>query len=71
MQAVYTSKRREDSAAGICVFDKERGVVDGIWPDAWQVDTCIGNWHYDREAKYKTPKRIMDMLVGEQLPRIC
>src|SRR5262245_3409666 len=32
VEAVYTSKRVEDSRNGICVFDKERGVVDGIWP---------------------------------------
>ncbi|HLP75298.1 MAG TPA: alpha-L-fucosidase, partial [Candidatus Paceibacterota bacterium] len=63
VQAVYTSKRREDSEAGLCVFDKERGVVDGIWPEPWQIDTCIGKWHYDREANYKSPKRIIDMLV--------
>jgi alpha-L-fucosidase len=63
IQAVYTSKRKSDSDAGLCVFDKERGVVDGIWPKPWQIDTCVGNWHYDREAKYKTPKRVIDMLV--------
>jgi alpha-L-fucosidase len=63
VQAVYTSKRPEDSRVGTCVFDKERGVVDGIWPEPWQTDTCVGNWHYDREARYKPTKRIVDMLV--------
>jgi len=29
----------------------------------WQTDTCIGNWHYDREAKYKSPKYVVDLLV--------
>jgi len=62
-QAVYTSKRQEDAAAGICVLDVERGVVDGIWPRPFQTDTCIGNWHYDVRAIYKTPKKIIDMLV--------
>jgi len=63
LEAVYTSKREEDSADGVCVFDKERGVVESIWPEPWQTCTCIGRWHYDREAEYKTPKRVIDMLV--------
>ncbi len=63
LDVVYTSKRQSDSDAGMCVFDKERGVVDGIWPQPWQTDTCIGHWHYDRKVTYKTPKRVIDMLV--------
>jgi alpha-L-fucosidase len=63
VQAVYTSKRREDSETGTCAFDVERGVVDAIWPRPWQTETCIGNWHYDVNAQYKSPKMIMDMLV--------
>lgn len=66
-QAVYTSKRAEDSdpGNGICVFDVERGVVDGIWPLAWQTDTCIGDWHYNKErvGKYKSVKTVIDLLV--------
>jgi alpha-L-fucosidase len=50
---------------GTCVFDVERGVVDSIWPRPWQTDTCIGDWHYNRDTvgHYKTPKVIVDMLV--------
>jgi alpha-L-fucosidase len=62
-QAVYTSKRLEDSEAGICVLDVERGLVDKIWPRPYQTDTCIGDWHYNRDITYKTPKRVIDMLV--------
>lgn len=66
-QAVYTSKRAEDSNGknGICVFDVERGVVDTIWPKPWQTDTCIGDWHYnkDRVGKYKSVKTVIDLLV--------
>lgn len=61
--AVFTSKRREDSDAGICVLDVERGLVDSIWPRPFQTDTCIGDWHYNRDITYKTPKRVIDMLV--------
>lgn len=66
-QAVYTSKRPDDSAegTGICVFDVERGVVETIWPLPWQTDTCIGDWHYNKErvGKYKTTKTVVDLLV--------
>jgi alpha-L-fucosidase len=62
-EAVYTSKESTDCAVGTCALDHERGVADGISPDPWQTDTCIGEWHYKRGAKYKTPKTIIDMLV--------
>lgn len=63
VEAVYTSKSREDCAQGTCALDLERGIVDKIWPEPWQTDTCIGNWHYKRGIRYKTPKLIVDMLV--------
>jgi alpha-L-fucosidase len=62
-EAIYNSKSRPDSAAGMCVLDVERGLVDSIWPRTWQTDTCVGNWHYDTRARYKTAKRVIDMLV--------
>jgi len=66
-QTVYTSKRPEDSAegTGICVFDVERGVVESVWPQPWQTDTCIGDWHYNKErvGNYKSPKTVVDLLV--------
>ena len=62
VEAVYTSKRRQDCEIGMCVFDIERGVADGILPHAWQTDTCVGNWHYKRGIKYKSPKTVIDML---------
>jgi alpha-L-fucosidase len=62
-QAVYNTKRPEDCASGTCVLDVERGVVDKIWPTAWQTDTCIGDWHYKRNIEYKSPKTVVDMLV--------
>jgi len=63
VDAIYTSKSRPDSVSGMCVLDVERGLVDGIWPRPWQTDTCVGNWHYDTRARYKTPKYVIDMLV--------
>ncbi len=62
-EAVWANKGRTDCVHGTCVLDLERGVVDRIWEDPWQTDTCVGNWHYDKEAKYKSPKIVIDMLV--------
>jgi len=62
-QAVYTSKRPQDTEKGVGILDVERGVVDKIWPRPWQTDTCLGDWHYKRGIEYKTPKTVIDMLV--------
>jgi len=63
VETVYTNKSKTDCPQGICVLDLERGVVDRIWDAPWQTDTCVGNWHYNTEAQYKSPKIIIDMLV--------
>jgi len=62
-QAVYTSKRKEDCETGTCALDFERGLPDGIHPNPWQTDTCVGDWHYKRDINYKSPKTVIDMLV--------
>jgi len=70
VDTVYTSKRIEDTELNECVLDFERAVPDKIWPRPWQICTCVGGWHYDRRKLgadpknlYKTPKRVIDMLV--------
>lgn len=63
VEGVWANKGKSDCVHGTCVLDLERGVVDRIWDDPWQTDTCVGNWHYDKEAKYKSPKIVLDMLV--------
>jgi alpha-L-fucosidase len=49
------------------VEDVERGFVDGIRPEPWQTDTCIGNWHYDRRlyenGGYKSAKLVVQRLA--------
>jgi alpha-L-fucosidase len=63
VESVYNSKTMEDCTVGTCVLDRERGVLDDIWPNPWQTDTCIGDWHYKEGYDYKSPKKIIDLLV--------
>ena len=62
-EAVYTSKLGSDCVVGTCLLDHERGVADGIAVNPWQTDTCIGGWHYKRGTKYKTAKKVIDLLT--------
>jgi len=64
VEAVYTSKGVEDCQVGTGVLDFERGIAQGIWPNPFQTDTCIADWHYNRDAKYRTPKQCIDLLVN-------
>jgi alpha-L-fucosidase len=63
VEAVYFSKTKDDCAVGTCALDRERGVLDAISPTPWQTDTCIGEWHYHRGVAYKSPKKVIDLLV--------
>jgi alpha-L-fucosidase len=62
-KAIYFSKVDEDCKVGTCTLDRERGVLDGISPVPWQTDTCIGEWHYKRGTRYKSGKKVIDLLV--------
>ena len=63
VDVVYTAKRRSECQTGACTLDIERGVADDIEPMPFQTDTCIGDWHYKRGIRYKTPKTVIDLLV--------
>ena len=63
VEAVYNSKTTTDCTTGTCALDRERGVLDDISPTPWQTDTCIGQWHYKRGIQYKSPKKVIDLLV--------
>jgi alpha-L-fucosidase len=63
VEAVYNSKEAIDCTVGTCALDHERGVADGIAPNPWQTDTCIGQWHYKRGQQYKTAKKVIDLLT--------
>jgi alpha-L-fucosidase len=61
---IYFSKTHTDCVDGhSCVMDHERSVLGEIDPIPWQTDTCIGDWHYKVGEKYKTPKKVIDLLV--------
>ena len=60
LEAVYNCKQE---ASGRWVRDLERGVMDGISPEPWQTDTCIGNWYYTAGVKYKTSTTVIQMLI--------
>jgi len=66
LEAVYNCKNNDSGgqyAAGMCVQDVERGVEEGINAEPWQTDTCVGDWYYKRDIKYKTPTTIIQMLI--------
>ncbi len=49
------------------VWDIERGVPADILPYAWQTDTCLGSWHYNRsvyeKSRYKSATTVIHMLA--------
>ncbi|HEY2857155.1 MAG TPA: alpha-L-fucosidase [Terracidiphilus sp.] len=49
MEAIANVKNVPDKLANAVVADYERGLTSKIMPFAWQSETCIGGWHYDRE----------------------
>ena len=67
LEAVLNSKGLPPDRVGTMVLDIERGRADRILPEAWQTDTCIGDWHYRRSLfenhSYKTAETVIRMLV--------
>ena len=63
LEAVYNCKQE---AQGRWVRDLERGVMEGIHPEPWQTDTCVGGWYYDEQVLarhgYKSPAQVIHML---------
>ena len=63
LEAVYNCKQPSE---GRWVQDLERGVMEGIHPEPWQTDTCVGGWYYDEQVLarhgYKTPAQVIHML---------
>jgi alpha-L-fucosidase len=53
----------EYSLATIAELYNVGGVLDNIAKLPWQTDTCIGQWHYKEGGSYKSPKKVIDLLV--------
>lgn len=67
LEAVLECKELTPNERRTMVWDIERGQANEIEPCAWQTDTCIGGWHYDRKLldqhRYKTAKTVIQTLA--------
>lgn len=64
---VVCGKILDEQQRKCMIWDIERGQSNNIEPLPWQTDTCIGDWHYDREIYerkgYKSAKMVIQMLI--------
>ncbi len=67
VDVVVNGKHIKPAHVGAFVEDIERATANGIRPDPWQTDTCIGDWHYKRSLYdtngYKTVGEIVATLT--------
>jgi alpha-L-fucosidase len=71
MEAVLNGKHIPDNLAKALVADYERGLTAGIMPYAWQSETCIGDWHYNRRlyeaagdyGRYLPPRDVIHWMI--------
>lgn len=71
MEAVLNVKQVPDHLAKAVVADYERGLTSSIMPYAWQSETCIGQWHYNRTlyqhpgefGGYLSPRDVIHWLI--------
>ncbi len=66
-EAVMNAKHLDPQQCKALVYDIERGKATDILPEPWQTDTCIGDWHYDRQIfehhRYKSAATVVRMLA--------
>ncbi len=66
-EGVIFGKILDDEQKKCIVWDIERGTPNATLPYAWQTDTCLGGWHYERSIYdrngYKNAKTVIHMLV--------
>jgi len=66
-EAVMNGKILNEMQRRAMVYDIERSKADGILPQPWQTDTCIGSWHYDANIFkchcYKDAASVIRMLA--------
>jgi alpha-L-fucosidase len=66
LDAVIFGKILDEQQRKCMVWDIERGQSNQIEPLPWQTDTCIGNWHYNRDIydkkRYKSAQTVIHIL---------
>jgi alpha-L-fucosidase len=66
-EAVVNIKQLNELQRKALTYDIERGKAAGILPQPWQTDTCIGDWHYNRDVfdkhRYKSAAVVVPMLA--------
>ncbi|MBX3434979.1 MAG: alpha-L-fucosidase [Pirellulales bacterium] len=67
LQAVLCGKILDQQQRQCMIWDIERGHSNRIEPFPWQTDTCIGDWHYNRDVynrrRYKSAHSVVHMLI--------
>ena len=67
LEAVLFGKILDEQQRKTMVWDIERGQSDKIEPLPWQTDTCLGDWHYNRDVydknRYKSAALVVRTLV--------
>ena len=67
LEAVIFGKILDETQRKTMVWDIERGQSDKIEPQPWQTDTCLGDWHYNRNVYdrdgYKSAATVVRTLV--------
>lgn len=67
LEAVVNLKELNEKQRQCFVWDIERGVSNNIENFNWQIDTCIGGWHYNESIynnnKYKSAKTVIHTLA--------
>ncbi|SFK74308.1 alpha-L-fucosidase [Porphyromonadaceae bacterium KH3CP3RA] len=66
-EAVVFAKILTDEQKECLVWDVEKGIPDQMQDKPWQTCTCIGHWHYDKNAYdngwYKSAETVVHMLI--------
>lgn len=62
-KAVYNQKDRRKEVYSVGVMDIERSQEQGIKPEPWQTDTCVGDWFYNVKTVYKQPGHVIEILI--------
>ncbi len=63
LDVVLNTKHNDALTSRALVDDVERGSKNAIDSNPWQIDTCIGNWHYRENITYRKPPAVIHLLL--------